>query len=185
MFTTVTFLMLQPGMMTDQMTLCWVDLGSENNVTWLAPVTCLTLTSLLTLAASYQSRNTMEWVGRSVTMSTTRHSVLAIVLTMTGVCILGPMSYTATLAHTGVVITYQIFRILLIVSVLVRTLSDDQVKYFPIKYQIFFLSNMFGGESLLLKIVCLHKTPKIYLVGSYNTLKIFFLWKRYKAEKVI
>ena len=126
-FTTVTFVMLQPSMMTDQMMMCWVDMGSQNNFTWLAPVTCLNLTSLLTLTLSYQSPNTREWVGRSMTMATTRHSVLAIILIMTGVSILGPMSYTATLAHTGVVITYQIFRILLIVAVLVRTLSDDQV----------------------------------------------------------
>ena len=101
-YSLATFIILQPKMMSMTMTMCWVDMMSPYSLTWISPVSLLTIAILITLTSSWCSTGVgSDQVTRAESMVTTRYSILVTVVSLAGVCILGPMSHTISLSHTG------------------------------------------------------------------------------------
>ena len=143
MYTVTVFIVFMPDLVTDNMSLCWMDMTSPLNTVWLAPVSLFALVSFTVLTSSYCGNTTWVdhdmMVDRCDSVARTRHTVLVQILSLAGVCTLGPLSHTISMSQYWISISYQVTRVVLVTSVIMRTLTDKQVTLNIIRK---------GGESL-------------------------------------
>ena len=127
LYTLLMVTVLQPDLVTSEVSLCWLDITSPSlSSLFLGPVGLLSVSGLCVLTASRSSGDPGDIGGRSVTP--VRPCVLLLTVLETLGCVLGPASYTRATAHLAVVSSYQGVRAGLALAVILRTLLDEQVK---------------------------------------------------------